>query len=139
MKLSTGKIAFPIEFDNGDKEKIYFNPNDPDLVLRMKNLHKNIKIRVDELEDAKLDATGNPIKHSDVANFEKLRKVVCEELDFAFGGEVSSVVFKYCSPFAIVDGQYFIMQFITAIAPEIEKEVNKATEKMTKHIGKYVK
>ena len=28
MKLSTGKVAFPIEFDNGDKAVIYFNPND---------------------------------------------------------------------------------------------------------------
>ena len=32
MKLSTGKVAFPIEFDNGAKETIYFNPNDPDLI-----------------------------------------------------------------------------------------------------------
>jgi hypothetical protein len=38
MKLSTGKVAFPIEFDNGDKQTIYFNPNDPDLMIRMKNI-----------------------------------------------------------------------------------------------------
>ena len=28
MKLSTGKVGFTIEFDNGDKAGIYFNPND---------------------------------------------------------------------------------------------------------------
>ena len=40
MKLSTGKVAFPIEFDNGAKETIYFNPNDPDLFVRFSNFEK---------------------------------------------------------------------------------------------------
>ena len=43
MKLSTGKVAFPIEFDNGAKETIYFNPNDPDLFVRFSILKKELR------------------------------------------------------------------------------------------------
>ena len=42
MKLSTGKIAFPIEFDNGDKDCIYFNPNDPNLSIRLKDFQDKL-------------------------------------------------------------------------------------------------
>ena len=42
MKLSTGKVAFPIEFDNGDKQNIYFNPSDPDLAIRMRDFEKRM-------------------------------------------------------------------------------------------------
>ena len=35
IKLNTGKVAFLIEFDNGDNQNIYFNPNDPDLATRL--------------------------------------------------------------------------------------------------------
>ena len=49
MKLSTGKVAFPIEFDNGDKAVIYFNPNDPDLMIRIKNFNENVSKKIAEL------------------------------------------------------------------------------------------
>ena len=42
MKLNTGKQAFPIEFDNGDVQNIYFNPNDPDLAIRMKDFQRRV-------------------------------------------------------------------------------------------------
>ena len=77
------------------------------------------------------------------ARLASIRNILCEELDAAFNGEVSEVVFKHCSPFAIVNGDYFIMQFLAAIKPEIEKQVRKANsaveQKMQKHIAQYVK
>lgn len=143
MKLSTGKLAFPIEFDNGDKQNIYFNPNDPDLAIRMKDFQGKVESRTKDLEDLRLKQDGTPEDVEAIEKFRQIRNILCEELDAAFNGEVSEVVFKHCSPFAIVNGDYFIMQFLAAIKPEIEKQVRKANsaveQKMQKHIAQYVK
>ena len=143
MKLSTGKVAFPIEFDNGDKDCIYFNPNDPSLPIRLTDLQDNITARIKELDDMRLNSEGKPEDSSIIEDFRKFQNVLFEELDIAFGGEVSAVVFKHCSPFAIVGGEYFIMQFVEAIKPEIEKHIKKANadveKKMAKHLNKYKK
>lgn len=141
MILSTGKVAFPIEFDNVDKDNIYFNPSDPDLMIRMKNLEKNVQKKIDGLADIKLTEEGKPEHYSQIESFEIMQNILKDELDYAFGGSISEVVFKHCSPFAIVDGRYFVVQFIEAITPEIEKHVNKsnvdAEKRMAKHLDKY--
>lgn len=143
MKLSTGKVAFPIEFDNGDKQTIYFNPNDPDLMVRMKVLDEKVQEKIKGIEDVELDEEGKPTQISQIETFEKTQNILKEELDRAFGGSVSEVVFKHCSPFAIVDGEYFVVQFIQAIAPEIETHIKKANadveKRMAKHLDKYRK
>lgn len=146
MKLNTGKVEFPIEFDNGDKQSIYFNPNDPNLFVRLKNFENKLKDRAKELEDIELGADGQPKNPQDIKileSFEKAQGVIFEEIDVAFGGEISAIVFKHCSPFAIVNGEYFIMQFVEAIKPEIERHIKKANsdieKKMQKHIAKYQK
>lgn len=143
MKLSTGEIAFPIEFDNGDQQNIYFNPNDPDLAIRMKDFQGKVESRTKDLEDLRLKQDGTPEDVEAIEKFRQIRNILCEELDTAFNGDISAVVFKHCSPFAIVNGDYFIMQFLTAIKPEIEKQVKKANDaaeqKMQKHIAQYVK
>ena len=143
MKLSTGKIAFPIEFDNGNKDCIYFNPNDPDLAVRLKDLQNNINKRMSEMKDINLNNDGSPKDLRVIEDFEKIQGLICNELDVAFGGDISSVVFKYCSPFAIVNGEYFLIQFIEAIKPEVERHIKKANKdaekKMAKHLAKYNK
>lgn len=140
MKLSTGKVAFPIEFDNGNKTAIYFNPNDPDLFIRIKNFEGIVLERIKAFGEIELSNDGTPIKTEEIETFEKMQNILKEELDRAFGGEISGEVFKYCSPFAIVGGEYFIMQFIKAITPEIGKHIQKASAKrMAKHLDKYGK
>lgn len=143
MKLSTGKIAFPIEFDNGAKETIYFNPNDPDLFVRFSNFEKRVEEKLKDIDDFELSADGTPTNEELLGKFESINKVICAELDVAFASNVSSVVFKYCSPFAIVGGEYFLIQFVQAIRPEIEKHNKKANtelqKKMANHTNKYTK
>ena len=143
MKLSTGKVAFPIEFDNGAKETIYINPNDPDLFVRFSNFEKRVEDKLKDIDDFELSADGTPNNEELIGKFESINKVICEELDIAFASNVSSIVFKYCSPFAIVGGEYFLIQFVQAIRPEIEKHNKKANadlqKKMAKHIDKYTK
>ena len=143
MKLSTGKVAFPIEFDNGAKETIYFNPNDPDLFVRFSNFEKRVEDKLKDIDDFELSADGTPSNEELLEKFESINKVICEELDVAFASNVSDIVFKYCSPFAIVGGEYFLIQFVQAIRPEIEKHNKKANadlqKKMAKHTDKYTK
>ena len=143
MKLSTGKVAFPIEFDNGAKETIYINPNDPDLFVRFSNFEKRVEDKLKDIDDFELSADGTPNNEELIGKFESINKVICEELDIAFASNVSSIVFKYCSPFAIVGGEYFLIQFVQAIRPEIEKHNKKANvelqKKMAKHTDKYTK
>ena len=167
MKLSTGKVAFPIEFDNGDKDCIYFNPNDPDFAMRLLAAKDKIseKIKGMKFDDFELDNSGEIAGIENIEDFSNLseetmqaiiekaekstrvledtKAVFFEELNFAFGSDISSVVFKHCSPFAVVNGEYFIIQFLNAIVPEIQKRVKKSNaeteKKMSKHINKYIK
>lgn len=143
MKLSTGKVAFPIEFDSGDKDAIYFNPSDPNLFVRFSEFEKRITEKLNEIKDVELDADGTPTNENMIEAFRNIDAVLREELDRAFGSNVSEVVFKYCSPFAIVNGEYFLIQFVEAIRPEIEKHNKKMNaerqKKMQKYTDKYKK
>lgn len=143
MKLSTGKVAFPIEFDNGDKDTIYFNPSDPNLFIRFSDFEDKIRERLKDVEDLELTENGLPKNDELVDSFKRINNIICEELDIAFGNKISDVVFKHCSPFAIVDGEYFIVQFMEALRPEIEKQNKKVVaenqKKIAKHTEKYKK
>lgn len=143
MQLNTGKVKFLIEFDNGEKRNIYFNPCDPDLMVRMKNLENKIWEKVEKIDDIELDVEGKPIEEQKIELFEKIENAFKEELNYAFGGNVYDTVFEFCSPFAIVNGEYFIIQFMDAIVPEIQKHIenskNESEKRIAKHIEKYKK
>lgn len=144
IKLSTGKIAFPIEFDGEESAVIYFNPNDPNLSIRMKDFEQNMRAKLEMLEkDFSLDAEGNPKEPERIEDFRKVQNALFEEIDKAFDSEISDVVFKHCSPFAVVGGDLFIMQFLEAIKPEVQRHVEKGRKtiekKLQKHVEKYMK
>ena len=129
MKLSTGKVAFPIEFDNGDKAVIYFNPNDRGIQERIQGFEASIEKRIKEidLEKYKSRFNDNVAIDFDLENPEKLlemsadelkalqnrldavneieaeyNKAAKDELDVVFGGKISDVAFRYCQPFDTV-------------------------------------
>ena len=143
MKLKTGKVAFPIEFDNGEKDKICFNPNDPELFVRFTEFEKRVKEKLGDIDNVELNEDGTAKSETLAEKIRNVNKVICEELDVAFDAEISAVVFKHCSPLSIVGGEYFLVQFVEAIRPEIEKYNVKASTEMqkkrAKHTGKYQK
>lgn len=132
MKLSTGKVAFPIEFDNGDKAVIYFNPKDRGIRDRIKAFEASIEKRIKEidLEKYKSRFENQPIVEANFEDddfFEKMiqmsledmeafqkrldavyeieqeyNKAVKDELDVVFGSKISDVAFRYCQPFDTV-------------------------------------
>lgn len=127
MKLSTGKVAFPIEFDNGDKQSIYFNPNDRETQNRIKKFEENVQKRIDSLDAEKKNKNFNSESLSKIDNIDQIfdmdeeelsdlqnsidvidsieseyNKAICEELDVVFDSKVSDIIFKYCQPLNIV-------------------------------------
>ena len=143
IQLSTGKVKIELVFDEIEKDCIYVNPNDPDLYVRMTRLQEKVENYLKNVEDIELDENGNPVEESAVDKYIKFREVLYDELDTAFDSKISAVVFKKCSPFAIVNGDYFIMQFLEGLIPEIKKHQSQATleaqKKMAKHLDKYKK
>ena len=129
MKLSTGKVAFPIEFDNGDKSVIYFNPNDRGIQERIHNFENTVKNRIKaiDLEKYRSRFGGDRAIPIDLENPEKLlemsgddlkvlqervavvgeieaeyNRAIRDELDVVFDSKISDVVFRYCQPFDTV-------------------------------------
>lgn len=129
MKLSTGKVAFPIEFDNGDKEVIYFNPNDREFIKRVMDFENSIeartkKINIDKYKERIEDGVNVNINIDDFSQIEKMsaeeiaslrRKVgaivdidaeyhqaLKDELNDIFRCDISAQVFKYCEPMDMV-------------------------------------
>lgn len=167
MKLSAGKkVAFPVEFDNGDKDVIYFDPTDPDLGVRLINMGEELQTSLKSIgTDVALDNTGEmaiPKTISDIHDmneeeFEAMAKIaktmagVVQEaklsfmnaLDNAFNSSVSTVLFKHCSPFAVVGGTYYAEQVLNALMVEIqnylEKEAKNINNSAQKHLKKYTK
>lgn len=169
MKLSTGKIAFPLQFDNGDVENIFINPHDAGLKERIKGFETSIherlkKINLEKHKDAFVDGVdiGNLdftklmdmsaeelekiTKQTDaMAEIDKeLEKEFCEEIDNIFNSDVSSKAFKYVPPLAMVpdeDGEceLYILLVLKALAIEIQKYSNKMNNATNKYVAKYPK
>lgn len=165
MKLSTGKVAIPLRFDNGDVENIFINPYDEELQKRIKNFETSIrarfqKINLEKHKDAFVDGIdiGNfdftkmmgmsqeelekITKQTDaMAEIDKeLEKELCAEIDHIFQSDVSSKAFKYVPPLAMVmdengECEMQILLVLKAMAIEIQKYGNK----MNKYVAKYPK
>lgn len=169
MKLSTGKIAFPLQFDNGDIENIMINPHDKGLQERIKgfeasiqgrlqkiNLEKHKGAFVDGVDIANLDFTKlmdmsaeeleKITKQTDaMAEIDKeLEKEFCEEIDAIFDSDVSAKAFKYVPPLAMVtdengECELYILLVLKALAIEIQKYGNKMNNATNKYVAKYPK
>ena len=169
MKLSTGKIAFPLQFDNGDVENIFINPHDAGLQSRIKNFENSIQERLQKINLEKhkeafvdgvdisnldfsklMDMSAEEIakitKQTDaIAEIDKeLEKEFCAEIDSIFDSDVSSKAFKYVPPLAMVTNEngeceMYIMLVLKALAMEIQKYGNKMNDATNKYISKYQK
>jgi hypothetical protein len=125
MKLSTGKIKFSIEFDNGDVDFIYFNPNDRELIRRIMDFESSIDERIKKIDTEKYkskieDGVELNIDFDDLESVsslteeqmtslknkvnavididEEYQRAFMDELNSIFESDISSVVFKHCKP-----------------------------------------
>lgn len=165
MKLSTGKIGFPIYFDNGDVETVYINPYDNGLQERIRNFETSIKGRVKKINFEKYkDTFGSgfdvssldfnklvEMSEEELKMFEnqtevlnaidkEIEKELCEEIDNIFQSDVSSKAFKYVPPLAMIptdeNGKGCEM-YIVLVLQALATEVQKYGKKMNKATEKY--
>ena len=167
MKLSTGKVAFPIEFDNGDKDCIYFNPNDKDLIEGFYNFQSRIEEQTKQIDFEKYKSryengfnfdikSADDILSLDLAELNKLKEkcdviaeidteyqnVIKTEIDKVFKSEVSKVIFKYCQPLEIVvfeneNGEEEREIYIMHFVKQFAKELEKYGSKNSSAMNKY--
>lgn len=168
MKLSTGKVAFPIEFDNGDVETIYFNPNDRDFIKRVFNFEKSIDERVKGINLEKYKGkfeNGININVDDYSAIENMsaediaalrdkaeaiididaeyQKAIKDELNDIFKDDISAKVFKYCQPLDIVvipneNGNETSEMFIMLFLRAFEEELKKYQNKVSPAMQKHL-
>lgn len=166
MKLSTGKIAIPIEFDNGDVEYIYLNPNDREFSEKVAKFGENInervrKINLDKYRDIFEDGVG--ITYNSVDDLENMsseeiesaikktkayneidaeyQKEVCAEIDNLFGEDVSEKIFKYVSPLQFVpkhDNPDENEPYIMQFIRALESELKKYGAKTNEAMKKHI-
>lgn len=159
LNVNTGVKPIDINFGEIGSGRIYYNPDDTSFFKNLLNLQENIKKRIDELksEDFDIDEFGNPIM-SDEIDFsnlsdeekqdylnkmqwkldivDKTNKIFYEEINKVFIGNASEVIFKYCNPLALIDGEFYISQFFGSLGKELKKIAN---QKQKKPISKHVK
>ena len=178
MELSTGKIPFKINFSNGTTDYIYINPYDKGLQRRISVFEKNLSEKIDQIDIEKHRGAFETINKEIIQKIdfddldslfamskeelEEMQKLVDidneiekevndavkSELNEVFDSDISSVVFRYCEPFDIVnytadDGtqmcEMYILQFMKWLAIEIKKHFNECKNVYDKYTAKYVK
>lgn len=144
INIKTGLKTFKINFsDRNESAEISFNPADSELSNRLFKAQKMIEKKADSIESFDVDENGVPNVDEYIRCMDETNQAVYDAVDYAFGNKISDKLFAYCSPFAVVDGKYFIVTFFEQIAPVIrnivEKEGSKASEEAQKYINKYKK
>lgn len=143
-----------LRFDEGYKEfcinddpnrVIRFNPSDYGIIERFNKARKEILAEMEKIQkDFDLKPDGSPDVPEDELEetagiIEKVRKLICDKIDYIFGSPVSDVAFGKQSPLSSVKGVPLFERFIQAAQPIIEEEVRKEQEASQKRVSKYTK
>ena len=143
-----------IRFDDGYKEfminddpdrVIRFNPADYGIIERFNTARKVILIEMEKIQgDIDINPDGTPNVAEDELGeaaelLSKTRKLICDQVDYIFGGPVSDMAFGTQSPLSSVKGLPLFERFIRAAQPFIEKEVKAEQLASQKRINKYTK
>lgn len=127
MKLSTGKTAIKVPFDNGDVGVVYINTTDRTIQERINAFEGRVEEKIKKINLDKYNAQLDGGIKADITDIDALfemsaedleklngkmtafnvidaeyNRVVKEELDEVFKSPVSDVFFKYCQPFDMV-------------------------------------
>lgn len=166
MKLSTGKTAIKVSFDNGDVGVVYINTTDRTIQERINAFEgrveekiKNINLEKYQLDgEIKADISDiDALFDMSADDLEKLNKqmsvlteidkeynnVVKEELDEVLKSPVSDVFFKYCQPLDVVvveddDGNEKREMYIMHLLKWLGHELMKNAEKNSSAMNKHI-
>lgn len=168
MKLSTGKTAIKVPFDNGDVGVVYINTTDRTIQERINAFEKNVQEKIKNINIEKYKSkigNGIAVDVTDVdtlfemskEELEKLNEQVYalseidaeynnaikEEFDVIFKSPVSEVFFKYCQPLDIVvieddSGNEKREMYIMHLLKWLGYELKKNAERNNSAVNKHI-
>ena len=168
MKLSTGKTAIKVPFDNDDVGVVYINTTDRTIQERINAFEKNVQEKIQNINIEKHKSkigNGIAVDVTDVdalfemskEELEKLNEQVSalseidaeynnaikEEFDVIFKSPVSAVFFKYCQPLDIVvieddNGNEKREMYIMHLLKWLGYELKKNAERNNSAVNKHI-
>jgi TPP-dependent indolepyruvate ferredoxin oxidoreductase alpha subunit len=143
IEIDTGTISFNLR-DKTTQElygTISFNPTDFNILKRFEEARKNILEAQKEFHDndVELKNDGTPVDAGSeiIQTVEKLNDLICDQIDYVFDAKISKTIFGNKSPLALIKGNLFFENFMNAVQPIIEKEINKQMAETEKKTSKY--
>lgn len=131
LQINTGIKEFAINDDESKVLKI--NTADIQIAQRMKKSEKELN----QIAEECLKIDENMSVDDSIDLLDKYDKKVKTTLDYIFNTNVSEVVFGNMNCLSICDGKPVFQNFLEAIMPEIETDIQKETKKSEANIKKY--
>lgn len=139
LSIQTGLKCFQ-PYDD-DEDVIYFNPGDPNMLIRLDEAMDRIKTAIkdmpENLQDNDVDDTNDT--KTTVDKVKQVNELIEQQINHIFGCDASSVLFKRFSPLSVSGGVFLIDRILEAFAPYIEKETKLAQAEQEKRIERYTK
>ena len=131
LKINNGIKEFAI---NDDENKVLKrNTTDIQIAQRLKQSEKELNQIAEECKNI-----GESMSEDEAIDlFDKYDKKVKTTLDYIFNANVSEVVFGNMNCLSICDGKPMFQNFIDAIMPEIETDIQAESKKSKANIKKY--
>lgn len=113
-----------------------FRPTDIDIINRYNEIAASFDEIIAPLENVGLNPDGTPSTddEADIEIFNSVKAILCEKVDYLFGGNASEAFFKQMHPFSIIRGSFYCENMIEAVG----KYISAAFDRETKHINKRV-
>lgn len=126
-----------INFDDGFKT--YVLNNDESKIIKVNVTDFGIIDRFEKVKKELEDLTNKTTltQSTDESEMQQTDSIIREKINYIFGSDVSSVAFGSAYCFSPSNGMPVFVNFINAIMPVIEKEMQIETDKMQLNINKY--
>ena len=142
MKFELNTQEFTLDFGNGREEKVYIDATDQDILIRIAKFVDNMSKWVDKnkeiSENIQISENGEIGNKTYIKQYDELVNKIYQEIDKAFKTDISSKAFKYCSPFAIVNGEYYLAQFLKTITMELIEKIQENNKIRNKEINSLI-
>lgn len=142
IRVDDGSMRVPIRNMHGDEIGVfYFRPTDVGIIERYNDMIPEIDKITEPLETMSLTPDGEAADGStdeEVAALKEARERLYAALNKMFGADMASAFFAHQSPFAPVNGKFYLEHAIDAVGAFIEQQFSIETAKMSDKVQGYV-
>ncbi|MBE6129555.1 MAG: hypothetical protein E7185_09800 [Erysipelotrichaceae bacterium] len=131
--------------NNDPKRILRVNVGDIGLIDRMEKSIKEMKEKISEIDDIKIDVNGNAESAlaEEAEAVRKVNSIMRKSFDSIFYPGASNIVFGKQNPIALVKGktiyELFLESFAKTVKPMIEEEARHSEERVNKYKEQYDK